>query len=430
MPNKDDEDLKDLNLDQNDNSQTLNDLLYGYNNKMAPAPTQSGPAAARGALQGASLGFADEGIGAGQALFDKATGSDKALIDLYAKYRDQSRANNVKAQQEHPAAYGAGNLVGGLATSALLPGSMAGLVGQGAAMGLGNSNANNIKDLAKDTATGAATGYVIGAGGKGLAKLGEYLKGMPDAVREGSYAQPTKTNAATRDTVLDPNRDNGSIGIADTMPAPKPELELRDNTGVEPDLDKVDPKKQAVADRVSAFRKRQEVGLGSKSDKLAEEMFGIKPNEPAYNPKIDDITVPEDKRQDFGALSGLPPGTKWNDAHKLQMGYGKIPKQSNVPEDLGDYLIPDHNGDSLGLKMPLERLSSQPPLPSGPNSPEFNSMNSTLVDVLNSQPQALGKYAGVLTKAAQQGPKVLAITQMALNNNDPEFRKLMKSLNK
>ncbi len=153
----------------------------------APVPTTPPvESALAGAAEGASLGFADELVGAGKAAYKTAFG-DKTLSQLpetYRTERDQARGYLEKAQKDNPKSYLAGQIGGGVASSAALPGigaarGIGGALGLGAAYGLGESNADLTKgevgQAAKDAATGAAIGGVthgaVSAVGAGLRQL-------------------------------------------------------------------------------------------------------------------------------------------------------------------------------------------------------------------------------------------------------------------
>jgi hypothetical protein len=129
------------------------------------APISKTESTLRGAAQGASLGFADEITGGGEAAFDKLKGDDASYSDLYTKHRDESRAAYDAAQKANPVSYGAGQLGGAVAT-VLIPGlgemSVAKLAALGAAQGLGDSKAEDLSGMAKDTAIGGAIGAVTG----------------------------------------------------------------------------------------------------------------------------------------------------------------------------------------------------------------------------------------------------------------------------
>lgn len=126
----------------------------------------------RGAAQGASLGFADELTGGLEALT-----SDKS----YQQARDESRANYKAAEEANPKTYMAGEF-GGAAATALIPGlgevTIPKLAAQGAAYGLGSSNADltsgkkeDLEQAAEDTAKGGVTGAALGLAGKAVSKL-------------------------------------------------------------------------------------------------------------------------------------------------------------------------------------------------------------------------------------------------------------------
>jgi len=160
---------------------------------MVPKVSQ-GESLARGIAQGASLGFADEVSGAVEALWNKANGDPTQFGKLYETYRDQSRENFKKAEDENPKTYLAGELGAGIGT-AFIPGvaaakgaSIANIAGRaagiGATAGAGYSKADNVADLAKDTAVGGALGGATALAapliGKAAAKIGEKSKGAAE----------------------------------------------------------------------------------------------------------------------------------------------------------------------------------------------------------------------------------------------------------
>src|ERR1041385_94730 len=91
---------------------------------------------ARGAAQGATLGFADELTGAGEATWDKL----KALAmsqpsspwaELYRKHQKESQAAYEASKQRSPIAYGAGQLAGNVGLGATTGALGLGLAGEG-----------------------------------------------------------------------------------------------------------------------------------------------------------------------------------------------------------------------------------------------------------------------------------------------------------
>lgn len=132
-------------------------------------------AAARGFASSASLGFADEIAGAGQAAYQKLLGNeeeqDTSFTDLYKRERDAYRLRNEQAWDTQTKSY-AGGYGGGLfinpGASLAKGGAKAAqyLVGQGAAAGLGGGGglgqadltAGEYGKLAGQTAIGGALG--------------------------------------------------------------------------------------------------------------------------------------------------------------------------------------------------------------------------------------------------------------------------------
>jgi hypothetical protein len=158
------------------------DAAMGF---VAPKPKPTGiESFARGATQGATVGFADEFVGAataaGRKLGDAFFGlpNQPSYGVRYRMERDESREANEAAQQANPATYTAGQIGGGLAT-AIVPGAAPVTLGRaigvgaayGAAAGLGDSKADitkgDVAGAAKDTAIGTAVGAISGGAGYG-----------------------------------------------------------------------------------------------------------------------------------------------------------------------------------------------------------------------------------------------------------------------
>ncbi|NJO18785.1 MAG: hypothetical protein HC838_00175 [Spirulinaceae cyanobacterium RM2_2_10] len=134
----------------------------------------------RGAVQGASFGFADEAIGALEAAKDWFSSDPAGFMENYRKHRDESRANYKSAEEANPDTYMAGQFGGAIAPALLSGGSSLGatvgsLAAQGAVQGFGASKADLTQDdlygAAIDTALGGAIGGTAGVIGKGLARI-------------------------------------------------------------------------------------------------------------------------------------------------------------------------------------------------------------------------------------------------------------------
>ena len=148
---------------------------------------------ARGAAQGASMGFADELAGTGRAIYEDMKNIVQGNIDPNAKkpiydengnvtnprdldgnykqYRDESRAQFKQAQEANPKTYGGTQIAGALAT-ALVPGlgemNLAKAAGLGAVQGLGDSESESASGLVADTALGAGVGAITHGAFTGL----------------------------------------------------------------------------------------------------------------------------------------------------------------------------------------------------------------------------------------------------------------------
>ena len=177
----------------------------------APAPVgeeiSKAASFGRGALQGGTLGFADEISG-----FLESVGGSLGLTEkdkTYEQARDESRANFKAAEEANPLTSLAGNVGGSLATM-LIPGANMAKAGQvlsklplagemlagstlaksallgaglGGIEGAGHSTADSLGGVIDDAQTGAVTGGIMGgasdiamgAAGKGIKYLGHQL---------------------------------------------------------------------------------------------------------------------------------------------------------------------------------------------------------------------------------------------------------------
>ncbi len=170
---------------------------------MLSGPTSKLESGARGLAQGASMGFSDELTGALEsALTDKS----------YEQARDEARANNAKAKKDNPLSYGAGEVGGGVATAlipgmniakgaslgkAVLQGGLQG-AGMGGAYGLGNSEADNVRDMALDTGKGALVGGTIGAAAGALTPVaGKFKDYLGNKLRGGAEDLAVNATGAT-----------------------------------------------------------------------------------------------------------------------------------------------------------------------------------------------------------------------------------------
>lgn len=141
----------------------------------APDGPGVGEAMARGAGQGATLGFGDEASAAVEAGLQKVLPEALGGIDygkpfgtLYRENRDVNRRENTAARKEHPWAYGAGEMVGAtpaaIATGGKGAASLLRNALQGAAFGAAAGVGGSEEAPGSAGITGAALGGAIGAG--------------------------------------------------------------------------------------------------------------------------------------------------------------------------------------------------------------------------------------------------------------------------
>ena len=169
----------------------------------------------RGAAQGATLGFSDEIAGAGEAAGKVLTGTDsiKDLLDNYAKYRNESRANNQAAEQANPISYKGGEVAGGIG-SMFVPGlnvtkgaTILSRMGTGAKIGalagLGGSEATNLSNTAADVAKGAMSGAALVPVAEGLVGAAKIPGNLADYVNSrtgGTIAKGFELGASPEST--------------------------------------------------------------------------------------------------------------------------------------------------------------------------------------------------------------------------------------
>jgi hypothetical protein len=166
---------------------------------------KKGDAFANGALNGASLGFADEIGGALKGAYDRVTGKSNNLPQAYRAERDNLRQDLRQSANEHPLANALGNITGGAMGAAATGGLGAGLKGAallGGVAGLGNSNhdltTGDPSQYAKagiDTVVGAGAGVAGYGAAKGLQAAGNTL---PMALRNFSERRAVKATGAIK----------------------------------------------------------------------------------------------------------------------------------------------------------------------------------------------------------------------------------------
>ncbi|SFQ00585.1 hypothetical protein SAMN04488241_1217 [Sphingomonas rubra] len=185
---------------EDSNAQPAPDLRTTSKNEVS-----SVDALGAGIGQGLTFGFADE-LGAGIGALGNSVagvfgaGTGEGVGEFYARVRDENRDYLHDAEEQHPYAYGGGQIAGAAPTALIggLGASGARLVGraalEGAAYGAGSSEADNVGDLASDTATGAAVGgLTAGAMNRAGAVISPRVAPLVDRLmRAGAELTPTQ----------------------------------------------------------------------------------------------------------------------------------------------------------------------------------------------------------------------------------------------
>lgn len=409
----------------------------------------------RGALQGASLGYSDEAVGGGEAMLDKLMGSHEKLLDLYRQHRDESRANNEKAQRDNPKTYLAGNVAGGIGSALATGGAGAGIMGGaaiGAAAGLGNSNADLTKgevgQAAIDTGVGGVIGGALGGASKGLSALRN--TGAQTAERlaiKSLNGSPEETGAMLK-AVGNDNRENvgrtllkkkilGKYGLASDNEVAENLQRASDSLGAEQNamikklgdrstdletikqnvLNKMDQPYSIEAQNANGYVGRQldtlpkrEVGL-EELNRIKKQWQGLSDYPSAGSPTPQDVTNAAAMRKATGGVRQ----TLGEVAPELNP---QLRSESNIfqareamrsrPE-----LISSHGASLTGAAVRGVRSYGN----------QIGAITADKVSqILQSSPQSLGKYADILRGAAQRSPESLKATLHVLQMSDPEFR--------
>lgn len=201
--------------------------------------------AARGGLQGLSLGWGDEGSAAIAALLpflDREAAKGDTVSDRYKTARDFYRNRNASAQSDNPGSFLAGELAGG-AAPALVGGAAAtatrapGLVGRavqaaktgakvGAIAGAGASSGDTLTGIAGDAVGGAAGGAVLGP------VVGEAAGAVGRGVRRLAGKSTQQIPGAAEVVTLEPAAPNAVRRVVDARVTPTPEAVFLEKQGV------------------------------------------------------------------------------------------------------------------------------------------------------------------------------------------------------
>ena len=442
----------------------------------------------RGAAQGASMGFSDELTGGVEALWEKAKGNPTAFGELYKAKRDESRANYESAEKANPSSYLAGQVGGGIAT-AVVPGMGGATLGklalQGAAQGLGSSEADltegDVVGAARDTAIGGTIGAATGLAGKALSagavKASPYLKSgmnkLGDVFEEGAEKLAVKATGATGNQAskFSPNAgrellDQGLVKFGDDASriaervgqrhelagkAIGESLDTLEQRGIMGSVDNVVDGLQAQVDELAKTPGNEKIikQLQNEIDNLyirGESNIGIKTAEQAKrnfqgqtnyfsdeaekkaSGRLADSFKTEVERAATEADPSL--AAKFMDEKKAygllspikEAAEKRAMQQSQSPfGGLTDIVA----GTAGGIKGLAAKYGIEQ---IGRRTASSGAvMSDAIADIVRTQPQRLGKFAKPLQEAAQRGGNSLAATHFVLQQTNPEYRQLVNT---
>lgn len=276
------------------------DLIKSVSQTVTQArkPNTEVESAFQGALQGASMGFADEIEGAVRAGKQALTGPAKVqglndLMNSYQGYRDQARARAELAKKDNPLSFTGGEVAGSLASTAV-PGlgwanaakgattaaRLAAAAKAGAVIGAGTSTADlgkgEVQNLIEDTVQGAATGSAVQGA---LSGAGAVAQGIADRFRNLPENRAVKAITGQNISALRQISDTtfkspGDIGAANERIV-KVGRDILDEPGVLGPLSKVEDIAPKLADARQKYGKL--IGdVGDKIDQLAPQAVNAK----------------------------------------------------------------------------------------------------------------------------------------------------------
>lgn len=451
------------------------------------APDELG-SAGRGALQGATAGFADEISGATEALWNMAKGDSRKFGEMYKAYRDESRENFKKAEEANPKSFMAGNVGGAVATS-LIPGMGGASIGklalQGAAQGLGSSEADltegDVVGAVKDTAMGAGTGAAIGGASKllsaGASKLAPSVNKLvgraATGLEEGAEKLAVKATGATGSQAMKFSDDAGRqlldrglvrpfdnaakiaerVGGAsdDAGRAIQEALETLQSKGVTASVDNV---------VVSLESKIDDLAQTPGNERLIKQLQAEVDN--LYNRGQSNIPISQGeiaKRNFQGQTNYFSPEAEKKASAQVGRAFKEEVEQAAQKADPTTAALFKQEKETYGLLAPIKeaaekRAAQQAQSPfggltdvvagaaAGPQGlvskyaieqigRRAASTSAVLSDnvakALKNSPQSFGKFAKPLQDAMARGGNSLAATHFILQQTQPEYRKLVNT---
>jgi len=212
-------------------------------------------------------------------------------VDMYKQARDEERADIKRVSEANPITALAGNILGGIAATPLMPSTTFASpllnaavtgAGYGALAGFGSSEAESVPDMAIDTATGAALGAGTGAAMQGVVtglsagkdlikagakKAGQVLDDKFPTLSE-AYKEPLNISSPEyQQSVLKSQEETFS-------PAVKARIKEKQDTllKLNEESDTLAKKIQDTQDRVAAKLKNFDASLKSAKDSSGQQV--------------------------------------------------------------------------------------------------------------------------------------------------------------
>lgn len=453
----------------------------------AEAPTEL-DSAGRGVLQGATMGFADEISGGVEALWNKAKGDPRTFGELYKQYRDESRANFKRAEEANPKSYMAGNVGGAIATAAI-PGMGGATLGklalQGAAQGLGSSEADltegEVGQALKDTAIGAGTGAAIGGAGKalsaGASKAAPYVNKLmgkaASGLEEGAERLAVKATGATGNQAMkfsdDAGRqllDRGLVRAGDNA------AKIAERVGAASDdagraigeaLEQLEAKgaTASVDNVVTALESKiDDLAQTPGNERIIKQLQAEVDN--LYNRGQSNLPITQGeiaKRNFQGQTNYFSPEAEKKASSQVANAFKEEVEQAAQKADPTTANLFKQEKETYGLLAPIKeaaekRAAQQAQSPFGgltdivagtAGGPKGLAakfaieqvgrraastsavLSDNLAKALKATPQAFGRFAKPLQEAAQRGGNALAATHFVLQQTQPEYRALVNT---
>lgn len=414
-----------------------------------PTPTKSAPgvslgeSAARGAWQGATLGFGDEltgGANAGRldapidelggvtarelaAQNGRALGPDKT----YEQVRDEERAKNAAAHDANPGTYTGFQMGGSLVPTVLTFGAGGPVASAvlGAVQGAGYSDATG-KQLLADSSLGAGLGLAGFGAGKAISAASGYVRQGAQRAISAATAKAAADATAKEAKIL--ASEVGSLGghsaaLSNDVKWLTQLLEDKAARGA------LTPENQALLEALRKSPAYSKV-LNKAAERVGEELPSRVAQVTEHEAIVSGLQAAMPQAIAEGTAARIAPAASSNRA----WGIAKRELAPWVGGAAGNFAADELGldrskgtiiGGIAGVVYGRARLGKS--LTDFKNMPSTQIFLNNLVNKTASVPQALAPYIPSLTSAATRGGTSLGVTHFLLYNNDEKYRRAVDS---